>query len=384
MTGHRHYGLDWLRIAAFGLLILYHVAMAYSPYPWVINSGHRAHWLAYAMEVVAPWRLMLLFLVSGYASAMLLAKLGTLRAFLSSRSRRLLIPLAFAIAVIVPPQSWVRQVIGHDYQGSYFDFWLGEYFRFGQMAEQTLPHWEHLWFVAYLWLYTLALAALVASGVRLVVPRWLLGIWGLLLIPIASLAFWRLALAATIGTDHGMLNDWLGHLHYIPAFVFGFLLARDSAIWDGLRRISPYATMVAISCLTIATAIEFIAPEHDQWTRALSIIFDCVDSAFAWSMLLVLPVLADRWLDRDHRWRLPLSRAIFPAYIVHQTVIVLLVYGLRDKGLDAGVEATLVLGGTIIACIATWLLARSTMLAGALLGYEDSGKSKRTPVTATA
>ena len=383
MTGHRHYGLDWLRIAAFALLILYHVAIAYSPYPWVINSDHRAHWLAYAMEVVAPWRLMLLFLVSGYASAMLLAKLGSLRAFLSSRSRRLLIPLAFAMAVIVPPQSWVRQVIGHGYHGNYIAFWLGDYFRFGQMAGQTLPHWEHLWFVAYLWLYTLVLAALVASGVRLAVPRRLLGLWGLLLIPIVSLAFWRLALAATTGTGHGLLDDWLGHLHYIPAFLFGFLLARDARMWDGLRRMLPYSAAISIISLTIATAIEFIAPNHQQWTRAQMIVFDCIDSAYAWSMLLVLPVLADRYLKQDHRWRLRLSRAVFPAYIVHQTVIVLLVYSLHDKGLGAGVEATTVLGGTIAGCTVTWMLARSSTIAGTLLGYEDGGKSKRPPLSAT-
>lgn len=376
MTGHRHYGLDWLRIGAFALLILYHIAMAYSPYGWVINSGHRAHWLAYAMEVIAPWRLMLLFLVSGYASAMLLTKLGNLRAFLSSRSRRLLIPLAFAMAVIVPPQSWVRQVIGHGYQGNYVHFWLGDYFRFGNMAGQTLPHWEHLWFLGYLWLYTLALAVPVALGMRLTVPRRLIGLWGLLLIPVASLAFLRLALAATIGTGHGLLDDWLGHLHYIPAFLFGFLLARDAAIWNGLRRIWPHAAGLALACLAIATVIEFIAPDHDRWTRAQTIVFDCVDSAFAWAMLLVLPVLADRWFNRDHRWRLPLSRAVFPAYIVHQTAIVLLVYGLRDQGLGASSEALLVLGGTIIACIATWLVARSNAFAGMLLGYEDSGKHR--------
>jgi glucans biosynthesis protein C len=46
MSRQRHYGLDWLTIAAFAPLILYHSAMAYSPYSWVINNGHRAHWLA--------------------------------------------------------------------------------------------------------------------------------------------------------------------------------------------------------------------------------------------------------------------------------------------------------------------------------------------------
>ncbi len=144
----------------------------------------------------------------------------------------------------------------------------------------------------------------------------------------------------------------------------------------------PHAAVIAAACLTVATTIEFVAPDHDQWTRAQTILFDCVDSAFAWSMLMVLPVLADRWLNRDHRWRLPLSRAVFPAYIIHQTGIVLLVYGLRDKGLGAGIEASLVLCGTITACIATWLLARSTTLAGILLGYDDGRKPTRSPVAA--
>ena len=35
----RHYGLDWLRVAAFALLIVYHVAMVFAPWNWVIKSA---------------------------------------------------------------------------------------------------------------------------------------------------------------------------------------------------------------------------------------------------------------------------------------------------------------------------------------------------------
>ena len=225
---------------------------------------------------------------------------------------------------------------------------------------------------------------LTRPPLTLVVPRRLLGIWGLLLLPIGALAFGRLALTATIGTGHGMIDDWLGHLHYVPAFLSGFLLARDAAIWDALRRVMPAAAIVAAASLTVAMTIDFIAPDRQHWSDVQLVLFDCADSAFAWSMLLVLPVLADRHLNRDHRWRLPLSRAVFPAYIVHQTAIVLLVFVLRDAGLSAGVEAALVLGGTIAACIATWLIARSGGLAGALLGYEDGGKTPARIAPATA
>lgn len=31
MAGARHYGMDWLRIGAFALLILYHIGMYFVP-----------------------------------------------------------------------------------------------------------------------------------------------------------------------------------------------------------------------------------------------------------------------------------------------------------------------------------------------------------------
>ena len=36
----RRTDLDWVRVGAFGLLILYHVGLVYSPYDWHIRSTH--------------------------------------------------------------------------------------------------------------------------------------------------------------------------------------------------------------------------------------------------------------------------------------------------------------------------------------------------------
>ena len=38
MTG-RQFGLDWLRIGAFGLLILYHIGMFFVPWGWHVKSA---------------------------------------------------------------------------------------------------------------------------------------------------------------------------------------------------------------------------------------------------------------------------------------------------------------------------------------------------------
>src|SRR3977135_432044 len=101
----RRVDLDWVRIGAFGLLILYHVGMLFVSWQFHIKSAHRIAALEPLMLVLNPWRLALLFLVSGVATRFMLLKY-TMRPLLRARSVRLLIPLIFGMLVIVPPQAY--------------------------------------------------------------------------------------------------------------------------------------------------------------------------------------------------------------------------------------------------------------------------------------
>src|SRR5690242_7486383 len=67
--------LDWIRVAAFFLLILYHVGMFYVPWDWHVKSDHPIEWLEPVMWLTNPWRLTLLFLVSGCATRFMADKL---------------------------------------------------------------------------------------------------------------------------------------------------------------------------------------------------------------------------------------------------------------------------------------------------------------------
>ena len=95
------------------------------------------------------------------------------------RSKRLLLPLLFGMAVIVPPQSYFEVVQQHGYAGSYLDFmrlYLSGYGGFCKAGSACLilPTWNHLWFVAYLFVYTAALWALLrvlATGAARPSPR---------------------------------------------------------------------------------------------------------------------------------------------------------------------------------------------------------------------
>ena len=60
----RRIDLDWIRIGAFALLILYHVGMFYVTWDYHVKSPHASHAVEPFMFLTNPWRLTLLFIVS--------------------------------------------------------------------------------------------------------------------------------------------------------------------------------------------------------------------------------------------------------------------------------------------------------------------------------
>ena len=64
----RRHDLDWVRVCAFALLVLYHVGMYYVTWDWHVKSPDAGHALEPFMMLSSPWRLSLLFLVSGVAT----------------------------------------------------------------------------------------------------------------------------------------------------------------------------------------------------------------------------------------------------------------------------------------------------------------------------
>src|SRR3546814_141690 len=159
-------------IGAFALRFVDQVGMVFVPGGFHVKTEHRLIWAEIPMFLTSPWRLTLLFVVAGYASRALIGKMPGIGAFLRQRSGRLLWPLLFGMAVVVPPQTWVELTTQHGYTGGYLHFWLTDYFRFGTLAGIVMPTWNHLWFVAYLWVYTLVLAGIAALPVGTRAQAW--------------------------------------------------------------------------------------------------------------------------------------------------------------------------------------------------------------------
>lgn len=356
--------MDWLRIGAFGVLILYHIGMFFVPWPWHVKTDAFQDWLVYPMIASAPWRLPLLFLVSGFASRALLAKPGsTLRRFMAQRSWRLLLPLAFGIVLIIPPQSWVEAMANGTYTGSYVRFWFNQYFRFGELGGVFLPTYNHLWFVVYLFAYTAVLTILLAilpmstrHFLQATFDRVAAHPLAVLTIPFVWLALARVIIWPEGGPGPQMLwGDWYRHTVYFPAFLFGFALASSHGVWTAIR-----ATFkVALGIGTIAyCGVLFVLARDTGGLPENGITLGILQQAQAWGIVLGLLGVADRFLNQDAHWRNYLALGVFPFYIVHQTIIVLVGWTMLNAGANVALQFVAILTATLIGSWLFYELAR--------------------------
>ena len=247
----RHFGLDWLRIGAFGLLIFYHIGMVFVPWGYHVKTAQPQDWVVLPMLALNSWRLLLLFVVSGYASRALLAKGSGTAGFAANRTARLIVPLLFGMLVVVPVQPWIELTTQRRYAHDFGYFLLHDYFRFGNVGGVMLPTWQHLWFVAYLWFYTMLLVLLVALFGRLRLQAVFDRVFGTILVWLIPAA-WLIVVSAWlfpgIGPTNTLVNDLVSHAQYLPGFLFGFALAGSPTALAAMRRWWPWAVGVGLLC----------------------------------------------------------------------------------------------------------------------------------------
>lgn len=386
--GQRRYDLDWVRIGAFLLLILYHVGMYYVTWEWHVKSPHASTAIQPLMLLTSPWRLSLLFLVSGVATGYLLERQGV-RGFFGQRSVRLLVPLAFGVLVIVPPQPYLEVVENVQYAGNYGEFlglYLTAYQGFCSDGDcLILPTWNHLWFVAYLWAYTLLVYAVVRAAPR-VVPRvreWLeqrsSGV-GVLLVPIVYLAMARVLLAVRFPSTHALVDDWSNHAVYLAVFLLGFALAGTRAPWNAIERVRWYAFGFAVLGWVFLCVWEVLSSSGAlSATVALRRVWQVVFGAQMWLASVALLGFARRHLSRDNAARRYLTTAIFPVYILHQTVIVIAAHALQPAQLDPLLEGVVLVVLTGALCFLGYEAIRRVAFLRPLFGLARSSEGERGP-----
>ena len=375
---NRQFFLDWVRILAFFVLIFYHVGMYYVSWDWHVKSVYASTAIEPLMKLSAPWRLGLLFLVSGVASRWMLTKFSA-GSFVRQRSVRLLIPLIFGMLIVVPPQPFIEVIGKTGYTGDYFDFMKLYLHAYNGFCDAhgclKLPTWNHLWFIPYIWIYSLLLAALTFGlGKHFSVIENFLGNlltgWKLLVLPVLVLALFRIFLAYRFPTTHALFNDWNNHANSFALFLLGAFLARQRDFWARFDAARWGLLGTALACW--ALILIFDAWPDDRWPVTpfplWGKLYNVIYSLCQWSAIGVVCGFAHRHLQFDSAKRRYLTQAVFPLYILHQTFIVVFAYMLKSAALAPGIEAMVLVVLTITVSFAVFEIVRRVPVLMPLFG----------------
>lgn len=355
----RRHDIDALRALAFGLLILYHLGMLYvAEWTWHVKSSYLSETLQVPMLTVNRWRMDLIFLISGISSALLFAKFST-RDFVKQRAWRLILPFVFGCLVIVPIQPYCQGVTNGLVEPGFWTF-LGRYYTGYSWPENAFDGWKnsftwnHLWYLLNLIFYTAIMVLLqkpLASRAGQFIQQWFRNLHGARLLIWPSVVLIAYTLVLQISSP-----DAYKHAIYFSMFVAGWWLATADALWQELarmRRISLIVMLVSYALYMVVRAYAVAAYEEHNTPLPLFIGIWILRNVYIWTMLCAILGWGHVYLNRPFRWLPWANEAVYPWYILHQSVIILLAYWLVPMRLGSGVEPILIGGGTVFAC---WLI----------------------------
>lgn len=328
-TSTRYHYIDWIRVLAFALLIVFHSAMPFVTIDWEVKNNEQSEALTSLIWWLHQWRLPVLFFISGTGIHFSLRN-RSIAGFLKERTTRLLIPLLFAMFFTIPLQVWVEYSqkgrISMDYFSFYPTVWdLVPY------PEGTLT-WSHMWFVVYLFCFILLLTPLFSifklkwlshakqrisaflsipvMTMALVVP--LMGIYYFLYLPYPMQA--------------SLLDDWFLFSFSITFLLYGFFLGGSETFWVNCARYRNHYLITAL----VAVIILFVnywwplnVPKVNDQLFRIYLVLNCIE---IWATLLAICGYAKKYLHRGSNALNYLNKAVYPYYIIHQTIIVFLGY----------------------------------------------------------
>ncbi len=315
--------LDWLRVLSVWSIIPYHAARIFDLEPFFVNASPGNRVIDFCRRRYDPWGMMALqFFLAGASTRHSLSK-RTLQAFLNDRTRRLLLPFVSGVLLLAPIQTYyARASRSTPPAGGLFS----QYSDFFRIRGRSMSGYEggftpsHLWFILYLYVFSLVAALLLKPRIVGAADGWLDG------------------LACRCDRHPGLLFAFAGPLVLVrlgrlpfpdPAFffltfVYGCLLASRPAFRSAIEKAA--GSIAASAALGFAASI-FLQLGRDGARRFASSGPSPIRAFIAcnaWLWLLQALGFASRRLTARPQLPGALQERSYTIYLVHQSILVTL------------------------------------------------------------
>ncbi|XOV78870.1 MAG: acyltransferase family protein [Aestuariibacter sp.] len=375
----RRTDLDWLRVALFAMVILHHIGMFYtSNWGWHAKSQYRSEWLESVLLILEPWRMPAIWLISGIAIRFVLAKVNLIR-FISMRTLRLLLPLLFGILVIVPPQLYIEMSLRGEIDMHYGTFFIAflqpDHPIFERYTWGIWPHIDvnHLWYLRSLWyysLYVVFLLPILNSQMIANLTQRFAQLSGFSAVLILCLPVFILQLLW--GQD-----EWRYPIGFL-FLLYGYLLGWQPELWRKIHKSTRPLFITFVLCtgaLILAYNRHWIAiMQGAQASIDIEMLLVSIYSLTRIIGVLLMLSLTKYLMTTTSNLYHYCNDAVYPIYILHQTVIIVLGYQLNQLQLGPVAQPIVLFSGTLILCGLLYELIRRLDLLRPLFGLKMQGR----------
>lgn len=350
LHANRRYDIDWVRVIAIGLLLLYHTAIGFQP--WGIMIGFIANgksWqsLWIPMTMLNVWRIPLLFFVSGIGVYFAMQNRNW-KQLAKERASRILLPFVFGMMVIVPISTWIWQY----------------HYKMDLTYNVLTYNPGHLWFLGNIFVYVVMFSPLffylkrnengwLTGAIKRILSQPL----GLLLVIVA---FVGEVLIVQPNPYELYAVTWHGFFLGMLAFFFGFcFVLSGDPFWRMILKWRWLFILVAIALYTYRLfQFQMRVPNYQL---AIESIFWII-SVFAF---------AYRYLNHPSKVLDYLSQAAYPVYILHMIFLYLGSTLIFPLDIQVQLQFILILLFTFTGCFLTYeLIIRRVNMIRPLFGLK--------------
>jgi glucans biosynthesis protein C len=331
----RLYFLDWLRVLVILNLVPFHAAWLMTFIPGFSHIDQDS-WFSIVLNIYvrffSTWHMPLLFFISGLSSGFIL-KSHTPVSYFKERVFRLLIPLLFFMVFLYPVLAYFWPIDVNRSVNFYFTrFWPYLMTKIYFNENTGSPGWGHMWFVAYLFIYSSILLPvfiyLKSNRGKMILSKlykvnfkkgvlFLIGILFALVIGLLSVPFPFF--------QNNLISDWGYFTYNLVAFLLGYIFSYHQQFWvivgKSWRISLTMGAILSIICIWIDLRLPAFS------TAAYNphyMLFSLLSGFNTWFWILSMLGISRKFLDKNTSFLKYFSKASYSFYIIHLVLMVVI------------------------------------------------------------
>lgn len=308
----RKYFIDNLRWISILLLFPYHTCMIYNNFGENFYvKGEEISLLSSFIQICYPWFMPLLFVIAGISTCYALEK-RTTKQYIQERVSKLFIPLVSGILLLIPIQTFYAEKFHNGYSGGYFKQYILFFTKETDLTGYTggfTP--AHLWFILYLFIISLIALPIVIKYKNISKK-----------IKLDKLSVFKILPMFFIFGVMSFILDIEGKSlgEFFALFMLGYIVLSDDTIQAKLDK-SRWYLSGAVVVLTVLNLLF-----RNIWFCSYGLAYDVFSGFLSWIGILSAIGMGKHYLDFQNKFTNYFSRASFPIYFFHQSVLVLVAY----------------------------------------------------------